>query len=45
MDTQEAKEVNTTKGDNSLSAYNYKGYSDRGEPIRTADLGVPNAAL
>ena len=45
MDTQEVKGVNTTNGGDSVNTYYYKGYNDRGEPIRTADLGVPNAAL
>ncbi len=46
LDTQEIKGVNATKDVNGgASTYNDKGYIDRGEPIRTADLGVPNAAL
>ncbi len=45
MDTQEVKSGNTTENDNNVNADKVDGYTGRGEPIRTADLGVPNAAL
>ncbi len=45
MDTKGVIGGKKTKTVNDVSSENTKWYVGRGEPIRTADLGVPNAAL